>query len=527
MNWLLSKMQKQEKNSSIILPQGWASVKLKKIADINPRIKGDSFPEDYEVSFIPMKAVEEESGNYDNSEKRFFGKVKKGYTSFREGDLIFAKITPCMENGKIAILNSLHNGIGYGSTEFHVVRLDQHISKKLIFYYLVQQDFRRLARQNMTGSAGQLRVPKKFIEEADIPLPPLPEQHRIVDKIEELFTQLDKGVEQLKAVQQQLQTYRQAVLKAAFEGRLVEGRKTKVEGQKTQSAQDLLKQIKIERQQHYEQALEQWTAEVEEWEANGKPGKKPRKPKEYPPLTEEELKELPELPEGWVWVKSGNVIDPINNGYTPTKEYLSSGFGEIPFIKVYNLNFDGTFNFKKDPTFIPEEIHKNSLARSITYPDDILINIVGPPLGKVSIVTDQYPQWNINQAIVLFRPNAYVKSKFISYVLQNPKTIYWLEGTSKATAGQYNVKVSTCREIPFPLCPIAEQNQIVQEIESRLSVCEQVEKTIEANLQKAEALRQSILKKAFEGKLVPQDPEDEPAGVLLERIKAARREKIG
>ena len=121
-------------------------------------------------------------------------------------------------------------------------------------------------------------------------------------------------------------------------------------------------------------------------------------------------------------------------------------------------------------------------------------------------------------------------NEIISYYLQNPKTIRWLENTSKATAGQFNVKVSTCREIPFPLFSIEEQQAIVQEIDTRLSVCDKIEQDIKENLEKAEALRQSILKKAFEGKLLNErelaevrGAEDwEPAEVLLERVKAER-----
>jgi type I restriction enzyme S subunit len=218
-------------------------------------------------------------------------------------------------------------------------------------------------------------------------------------------------------------------------------------------------------------------------------------------LTNKDVKDE-ELPKGWKWVKTKEVIEIINNGYTPKKEFMSEEIGEIPFIKVYNLNFDGSLNFKKNPTFIPDTIHNKDLRRSICYPGDVLINIVGPPLGKVSIVTNQYNEWNINQAIVMFRPNNNILSKFIAYYLQNPVTINWLEDTSKATAGQWNVKVSTCREIPMPYPPIKEQHCIVDELESKLTVCDKIEEIIIQSLQQSETLKQSILKKAFEGKLV-------------------------
>jgi len=324
------------------------------------------------------------------------------------------------------------------------------INQKYLYNYLLSQR-NNLVSQSFGGA--QPNISQGILKELIIPLPPLPEQHRIVLKIEELISSLDKGIESLKTAQQQLKIYRQAVLKYAFEGKLT---------------------INIE----------------------------------------------------FTWVKTGDVISTINNGYTPKAEFMTEGNGEIPFLKVYNLNFDGTLNFKKNPTFIPAVIHKKDLKRSICYPGDVLINIVGPPLGKVSIVTNQFPEWNINQAIVFFRPNEKVTSKYISLFMQNFVTIHWLEDTSKATAGQWNVKVSTCREIPFPICSVSEQNQIVKEIESRLSVCDKIEESIKQSLAQAEALRQSILKKAFEGKLVPQDPNDEPAAKLLERIKAEKEKAV-
>jgi len=372
-----------------------------------------------------------------------------------------------------------------------------------------------------------VHVTKTKFEKTPIYLPPLPEQRAIVSKIELLFSELDNGIANLKLAQEQLKVYRQAVLKKAFEGELT--KKWREQQTDLPDAGDLLEQIRREREDNYNAELDEWEKSVEKWEASGKEGKKPTKPKKQKDnehLTETNLAELPRLPEDWKWVKTADIIDPINNGYTPKANFLSSGSGEVPFIKVYNLKFDGSFNFQKEPTFIPKVIHQKELARSVTYPGDVLINIVGPPLGKVSIVSNQFPEWNINQAIVLFRPNKWVKTKIISYYLQNPKTIQWLENTSKATAGQFNVKVSTCREIPFPLFSIEEQKAIVQEIETRLSVCDKIEQDIKENLEKAEALRQSILKKAFEGKLLNerelaevQGAEDwEPAEVLLERI---------
>lgn len=208
-----------------------------------------------------------------------------------------------------------------------------------------------------------------------------------------------------------------------------------------------------------------------------------------------------ELPEGWKMVKTGDIMEKISNGYTPPATEMKDK-GDIQFIKVYNLTFNGILNYSKNPVFISRNIHNKLLTRSITLPNDVLINIVGPPLGKVSIVPNTGKEWNINQAIVLFRPNENIISKYLMYYLQNPVVIQWLTKTSKATAGQYNIKVSTCREIPIPLIDVDIQQRIVSEIEERLSECEVMEREAKKALQQSESLRQSILKAAFEGKLV-------------------------
>ena len=216
----------------------------------------------------------------------------------------------------------------------------------------------------------------------------------------------------------------------------------------------------------------------------------------------------------------------IDSGSTPKAEFLSTK-GDIQFLKVYNLNFDGTLNQQKDPAFTTYKIHTTTNKRAICIAGDVLINIVGPPLGKVSMIPlNSKLEFNINQAIVRFRPNEKIDAKFLSFFLQNPETIHWLEGTSNTTAGQHNVRVTTCREIPINLPTIQEQIQIVQEIESRLSVCDKVEQSLNESLIKAEALRQSILKKAFEGKLLSQaeieqckkEADYEPASELLKKI---------
>lgn len=336
---------------------------------------------------------------------------------------------------------------------------EKYIIKNYI--YMLLYSLKRQIEEDAYGGA-QPNISSKKIESLSVGLAPLPEQRAIVAKIEQLFSELDNGIANLKTAQEQLKIYRQAVLKKAFEGGL-----------------------------------------TSEWREKNK------------------------TKFNWIETTTGEIMPDINSGSTPKAKFLFKE-GDIQFLKVYNLNFDGTLNFQKDPAFTTSTIHNTSNKRAITKAGDVLINIVGPPLGKTSMIPlNSKREFNINQAIVRFRPNERILPKFLSLFLQNPETINWLEGTSKATAGQYNVKVTTCRVIPITLPLVEEQNEIVQQIESRLSVCDKVEETIAVNLQKAEALRQSILKKAFAGELLTEaeiaackkEKDWEPAGELLKRIK--------
>ncbi len=156
--------------------------KLGDICEINPRLPRDhGLEDDSDVSFVPMAAVSEISGTIESATLRRYAEVKKGYTSFSDGDVLFAKITPCMENGKAALAAGLAGGRGFGSTEFHVLRSRGSVLPEWIYYFVRRETFRREAKRNFTGTAGQQRVPTSFLEEALIPVPPLDEQRRIVD----------------------------------------------------------------------------------------------------------------------------------------------------------------------------------------------------------------------------------------------------------------------------------------------------------------------------------------------------------
>jgi len=201
--------------------RGWTLEPLGKVCEVNPSRKGKMrYPNDMLVTFIPMSAINAESGTIATPEERPFAKVKKGYTWFIENDILFAKITPCMQNGKVAIARSLLNGVGFGSTEFHVLRPLEGVSPEWVYFFVRQPSFRKLAEVNFTGSVGQQRVPDSFMKSQEIPFPPLDEQRRIVAYLDRLQSKVQELRRLQEETQKEIGAMTAAVLDKAFRGRL-------------------------------------------------------------------------------------------------------------------------------------------------------------------------------------------------------------------------------------------------------------------------------------------------------------------
>lgn len=202
------------------VPGNWIWTKFGNIVSINPKkVDVKHLDDNIECSFIPMNIVDNELGIIHETEIKRLEEVKKGYTNFIQGDIIFAKITPCMENKKSAIVPKLMNDLGYGSTEFHVFRVDsRYVYNKYIFYFVRSHEFLSEATSAMTGAVGQQRVPKSFIEEYKVPFPPLNEQQRIVDKIESLFEKLDRAKELIEEAREGFEKRKQWIIESALKG---------------------------------------------------------------------------------------------------------------------------------------------------------------------------------------------------------------------------------------------------------------------------------------------------------------------
>ena len=364
-------------------------------------------------------------------------------------------------------------------------------------------------------------ITKDFLVNLEVNLPPFNEQKRIVSKLEELLSELDKGIESFKTAREQLTVYRQAVLKHAFEGKLTEEWRKK-HADELESAETLLEKIKVEREQRYRQQLDDWKQAVKAWEAGGKAGKKPTKPgkpKELSPLTEEELSELPELPEGWERIRLGTVIDEPNYGTSKKCSYKSSGVGVL---RIPNI-VSGSINAEDLKYAIFDDDEKDTY--SLEEGDLLVIRSNGSVsiVGQTALVKDNDTEYLYAGYLIRIRSNKNVlDNKYLNFLFTSHMLRSQIESKAKSTSGVNNINSGELQSLTNPVCSVIEQQEIVQQIEARLSVAQKLQQDIEDGLKQAEALRQSLLKKAFEGRLVPQDPNDEPASVLLERIKTEK-----
>ena len=361
----------------------------------------------------------------------------------------------------------------------------------------------------------------------ELNLPPLAEQNRIVDKIEQLFSELDKGIENLKKSCEQLKIYRQAVLKHAFEGKLTELWR-KDNNDKLETADQLLTCVQKEREERYQQQLNDWKKAVKIWESDGKERKKPAKPrrvKELQVFSNDEISLLPVLPEKWDWVKIDKICE--HNQYAikagPFGSALKKEYYVADGYKVYGQEQVISGDHEIGDYYVDDEKYKE-LSSCTVKPFDVLISLVGT-VGKVLVLPEDSKEGIINPRLIKIsiNSNAYFP-EFFKYYFESAflKSLYKLE-THGATMDVLNLGI--IQTLPFPLCDKKEQLQLVNEIESKLSVIEDQEEDIKNNLSRAETLRLSILKKAFSGQLIEQDPNDEPVAVLLERIKAEKEKQ--
>jgi len=482
------------------LPEGWEISTIEELCILNPKHDKD-LDDELEVSFIPMPAVSGISGNILEHHSRPLSEIRTGYTHFQNQDVLFAKITPCMENGKAAVAENLVNDIGCGSTEFFVLRSWGALPPRLLHRYVRQASFRNEARRNMAGAVGHARVPKDYLLSQKLPVPPAKEQKRIVTKLETCEARIDAAREALSDVPKLLEHYRKSVLAAAFRGHLTSNWRT--QHPDAEPAEKLLQRLRDERRQRWEQA------ELEKFEAKGKapPKNWKQKYKAPQPLTEAQLNELPELPEGWCWANWAEIAEVAQNLVSPLD------YPNAPHIAPDNIEKE-TGRILTYNSVAKDKVKSN---KNHFYPGQILYSKIRPYLNKCVCVdfeglasADVYP---INSHISRTFLHAYMLSpKFLKAVQESAGNRVVLPKVNQAQLGV----------VPVPVPSTKEQVEISRILQKHTRLLEAQVLASDETKEELETLTQSLLAKAFRGELVPQDPNDEPASKLLERITKAR-----
>ncbi|MCK9295923.1 MAG: restriction endonuclease subunit S [Desulfobulbaceae bacterium] len=396
---------------------------------------------------------------------------------------------------------------------------EEHESIHLNYFEHLLRGINLSALDKSTAVPGLSRDDYNAVEVA---IAPLNEQHRIVAKIEELFSELDKGVESLTTAREQLKVYRQALLKHVFEGKLTEQWRVEHADQ-LETADQLLTRIKKEREKRYQEQLAAWEKAVEEWQKKGEQEKrpvKPRKPVDMSVVAEGEIEKLPILPPGWIWLRLGDLSVEVFDG--PFGSNLKSGDYVDSGVRVIRLENIGPLEFKNEnESFITEEKYQTLKKHTVSAGDVIFSSFVAD--GNRVVVLPDNIDVAVNKADC-FCVRSYGESVFNHYLATFLSTRNAYKQLENQIHGATRPRVNTTqlKNCLIPLAPSQEQRKVIDCLHEVFSVIDRLNNEIDEDLEKAVSFRQAILKKAFSGQLVPQDPNDEPASELLARIKAER-----
>ncbi len=470
------------------LPQGWAWTTLGEVADTT-RQRAD--PQEHPaLPYIGMEHIEAHS-------MYLLGTIvakdmRSSAECFGPGDVLYGRLRP--------YLNKVYcpDFKGLCSAEFIVFRQIVGLKSKYLQYFLNSWAFVFFASHLDTGD--RPRVSFDQLAPYPFPLPPLPEQQRIVAAIEAQFSRLDAAVAALKRAQTRLKRYRAAVLKAAVEGELT------AEWRGAHPTLYMQAEARPERPCMIEEPAKQRAGRL--WGAGV-----------VPELSDEERRRLPTR---WKWVKVRD-LGPVSPDVVQvgpmsmrSQDFASAG---IPVLNVGCVQWDRFDESKLN--FLPDD-KARAFQRYVIREGDVLFTRSGT-VGRCAVATHRQDGWLMTFHLLRVRTSpATCLPHYLRHVLEGAGHIrrQTREASIGTTRAGFNTNLLADLDVPLP--SLAEQEQIVAEVEQRLSVVAHLEGQVEAALKQAERLRQSILQQAFSGKLVPQDPSDEPASALLERIRAAR-----
>lgn len=391
------------------------------------------------------------------------------------------------------------------------VRPAKGIESMFLAYQLIGREREVLKKCSKHGTT-VASIDTERLHDFEIRLAPPPEQRRIVAKIEELFSDLDAGVAALKRVRANLKRYRAAVLKAAVEGRLTE--EWRARNSAIEPASVLLERILAERRAKWEQD------QLRKFKETGKTPPKGWREKYKSPAAQAEASET-DLPTSWCIARLAQVAFFQNGRPFPSGEYVPAG---VRLLRPGNLFADGSVRWNAKNTQCLPETFAQGNPDHVIRAHELVMNLTAQSLkdeflGRTCLTAPD-ERCLLNQRLARIDTVSGIDRRFALFLLKGSRFRRFVDGLNTGSLIQH-MFTSQLDEFVFPLPPLAEQAAIAAEVDRRLSVADAAEKEVEHALQRAARLRQAILKRAFEGKLVPQDPTDEPAVAFLQRIKAS------
>ncbi|HCT7998871.1 restriction endonuclease subunit S [Morganella morganii] len=470
------------------LPVGWEWTTLSEIATINPKIEVTDDEQD--ISFVPMPCISTRFDGAHDQEIKSWGKVKKGYTHFADGDIAIAKITPCFENSKAVIFKGLKGGVGVGTTELHVARpISSELNLQYILLNIKSPHYLSMGESMMTGSAGQKRVPRNFFENYPLPFPPIAEQIRIVETFSQLMTICDQLEQQsllsLDAHQQLVETLLATLTDSQDTKELSDNwaRISQYFGTlfTTEASIDALKQTilqlavmgKLVPQDPNDEPAFELLKRIEQEKAELVKQGKIKKQKPLPPVSDEEKPF--ELPVGWGWVRLGD-IGTISGGGTPSKNNEEYWLGDIPWLSPKDMKVDyiSTAEFN-----ISELAVANSSVRIIPN-NSILFVVRGMILAHTFPVAINKKEVTINQDMKSITSHLFNMDFLLNLMKGMSRNVLSL--VDRSSHGTCKLVSEKLFNLQIPLPPLSEQSRINNRIEELVSLCD----TLKSRLQSAQ-----------------------------------------
>tara|TARA_R100000935_G_C2836315_1_gene168305 strand:+ start:369 stop:1973 length:1605 start_codon:yes stop_codon:yes gene_type:complete len=493
--------------NEVDLPIGWVVGELGDVCDI------------LDAQRIPVNAEERKKRIAKKSEAELYpyygatGEVGKIDDYIFDGQflLLGEDAAPFFDSSKDTAY--LAKGKFWVNNHAHIIK-SSILHDSFLCFFLNQFNF-----EGYVSGTTRLKLPQGSMKQIPIKFPSVNEQNRIVDKVEALFSEVDAGIANLTLAKRQLEQYRQSLLKHAFEGKLTaKWREEYAEkhGKSLPSVDELLEQIQTARQDYYDQQIVDWEQAVKSWEEQGKEGRKPSKPTKPKELL---VLDSSNLPHEWVVVEFEGICELIRNGLSLKPEgHEGTKILRISAVRAFSLNLD-------DYRYLSSE---HEVASFLLQQGDLLFTRYNGTRRYVGVCalfksTEDYvyPDKLIRARVDLDE----VENSFLAYGLNVGVSRSFIERRIRTTAGQSGISGGDIKKMPVVLCSKQEQDIIVSTLDEKLSETDSIISTLESKILKANLLKTSILHKAFQGKLVPQDANDPPASELLAQIQAEREAK--